>query len=747
MASTQGTSARVQRLTSLAAITLVAVTIGLSFGRVFDGRASTVRLVGMGVASGVIAWAFERRGLLVATVASAILVVVGLGLAVFPSSTWYGLPTLETLRAMGAAAIEVGEQARLQIAPAPPVTPLLFASTTAVWAAVFSCHSLAIRAGSPLMSLVPPAALVVFADSVLEDLVRPMYGVAFLLAAMSVLFADSLRRVQGWGPVWNGPGRRDRLVPTAGRGARRIAGAAVAVAVAAPVIVPGFGGRAVIDLSAINGEGGVRVSTLVSMASELTRGQEQEVFRVRTDTESYWRMVGLEYFDGVRWQRTDEPSVAVAAGQTLGEPPAGRTITQTFEVTNDLLFPEIPTAYQATSIDLDGDVSWFANSQTALINGNLEPGDTYTVTSVYVAPTPEDLRQVPFADAPDPSLTQLPQGISARIATLARSWTDGATTMYDQVYAIQRHLLSDGYIYDTDVSFREDAATILEFLELTKRGFCQQFSTAMAMLLRSIGIPARIAVGFTRGDPLPGEQGWSVTTDDLHAWVEVPFEGYGWLAFEPTPGRANPTAATYASRSFAETCTTQTAGCGEGTGTQTGPGGGTGRNDPKRGFGVEGDPGLAPLGASGSFEVGRSLTWWLSIALVAALAIALVVLLAWPFVRRARRRRAIRRAGPAPRALVLAIYDGCCRDARDLGMARAPGETPEEYAWRLASVIPVATESVGRLSRSAERAAYGPRELSSEDVLDAEADAGEIVRSLEELRTWRDRLPRRRPAA
>ncbi|MEX0985067.1 MAG: transglutaminaseTgpA domain-containing protein [Actinomycetota bacterium] len=747
MASTQGTSARVQRLTSLAAITLVAVTIGLSFGRVFDGRASTVRLVGMGVASGVIAWAFERRGLLVATVASAILVVVGLGLAVFPSSTWYGLPTLETLRAMGAAAIEVGEQARLQIAPAPPVTPLLFASTTAVWAAVFSCHSLAIRAGSPLMSLVPPAALVVFADSVLEDLVRPMYGVAFLLAAMSVLFADSLRRVQGWGPVWNGPGRRDRLVPAAGRGARRIAGAAVAVAVAAPVIVPGFGGRAVIDLSAINGEGGVRVSTLVSMASELTRGQEQEVFRVRTDTESYWRMVGLEYFDGVRWQRTDEPSVAVAPGQTLGEPPEGRTITQTFEVTNDLLFPEIPTAYQATSIDLDGDVSWFANSQTALINGNLEPGDTYTVTSVYVAPTPEDLRQVPFADAPDPSLTQLPQGVSARIAILARSWTEGATTMYDQVYAIQRHLLSDGYIYDTDVSFREDAATILEFLELTKRGFCQQFSTAMAMLLRSIGIPARIAVGFTRGDPLPGEQGWSVTTDDLHAWVEVPFEGYGWLAFEPTPGRANPTAATYASRSFAQSCETSAAGCGASSGPREGPGGGTGLNDPKRGFGVEGDPGLAPLGGSGSFDAGRSVTWWLSIALVAALAIALAVLLAWPFVRRARRRRAIRRAGPAPRALVLAIYDACCRDARDLGVPRAPGETPEEYAWRLASVIPVATESVGRLSRLAERAAYGPRELSSEDVLDAEADAGEIVRSLAELRTWRDRLPRRRPAA
>ena len=72
------------------------------------------------------------------------------------------------------------------------------------------------------MALVPPAALVVFADSVLEDTIRPMYGVALPAGRRwRVLFADSLRRVQGWGPVWSGPGRRARLLPAAGRGARR----------------------------------------------------------------------------------------------------------------------------------------------------------------------------------------------------------------------------------------------------------------------------------------------------------------------------------------------------------------------------------------------------------------------------------------------------------------------------------------------------------------------------------------------
>ena len=155
MAHPPGTSARVQRLSSLAAIVLVAVSVALAFGRVFEGGMSSVRLVALGVTSAILSWAFERRSLLLSTLASGALLVVGLGLAVFPSTTWYGLPTAATLSAMANAAIQVGEQARLQIAPAPPVAPLLFAAGTAVWAAVFSCHSLAFRAGSPLLSLVP----------------------------------------------------------------------------------------------------------------------------------------------------------------------------------------------------------------------------------------------------------------------------------------------------------------------------------------------------------------------------------------------------------------------------------------------------------------------------------------------------------------------------------------------------------------------------------------------------------------
>jgi hypothetical protein len=132
------------------------------------------------------------------------------------------------LRAVGEAAGQVGEEARLRVSPTEPIDPLVMAGLVGVWAALFSCHALAFRAGSPLLALVPPLALIVFADSVLEEVVRPVYGVLFLVAGLAVVFADAMRRLEGWGPIWAGPGRTTRLLPSAGRGARRIAVAAVA---------------------------------------------------------------------------------------------------------------------------------------------------------------------------------------------------------------------------------------------------------------------------------------------------------------------------------------------------------------------------------------------------------------------------------------------------------------------------------------------------------------------------------------
>ena len=90
--------------------------------------------------------------------------------------------------------------------------------------------------------------------------------------------------------------------------------------------------------------------------------------------------------------------------------------------------------------------------------------------------------------------------------------------------------------------------SLMQFLTETKTGFCQQFATAMAAMLRSLGIPARVAVGFTRGDYDEGSGLYTVSSHDAHTWVEVRFPTYGWIPFEPTPGPRNPAAATYQPR-------------------------------------------------------------------------------------------------------------------------------------------------------------------------------------------------------
>lgn len=722
MAHPQGSTGRVQRLTSLVAMLAVAVAIALAFGRVFDGGGITGTLLITGVATALLAWALERRSLLVTTLAEVALLLVLLGILVFRETTWWLLPGLDTLRAIGEAVGQVGEQARLQVAPAPPVVPLVFATIAAVWAAVFSCHALAFRAASPMLALIPPAALIVFADSVLDDLIRPIYGLWLLVAALAVLFADSLRRMQGWGPIWGGPGRSDRLVPGAGRNARKVAGAAIAVAIIAPFLVPGFGGRAVFDISSIGRDDGVALSALVSMASQLNSGEPKDVFEVQADVASYWRMTALEEFDGVTWVPSEATTVPVEPGAPLPGLTEGETTTQTFTLSEDMLFPWLPTTYRPITVDIPGEASWNPDTETVLVDAPLREGDVYTVTSTYVAPTPEDLAVGQIADGTDPVLVALPPETPATVGELARSWTADAENDYQAIMAIQGRLTGSEFQYETDVAYREDINTIVDFLTVSRRGFCQQFATAMAMLLRSIGIPARVAVGFTDGDPLPGEERWQVSTEDYHAWVEVPFEGYGWLAFEPTKGRTNPLGAIYNDPETIECgrfCERPDGGPGDDVASDN-------PNEPVPEFSNVGDGfigDLTPLSTGERWL--RTFGPWLA-------GVAILGVLVWLGLRWRRRRAALALAQTAPREAIVSTYRTFAKRAGAAGALRLSGETPEEYAERLGEVLEDPAP-LTRLTRITTAAAYGPRDPSTDDALDAIADANDAVRAVRRL--------------
>ena len=756
MARTQGTSARTQRLIAGVATVLVAATAAIALGRVFKGNPPTLRLFTAGVASAVIAALLERRNLVLATILSAAGLAIAIGLLVFPDMTWFGLPTMETLQAVIHAAGRVGEQARVQVAPSPPLAPLMLAGLAGTWAAVFAAHSLAFRAGSPLLALVPPVALVGFADSVLEDVVRPIFGLLFLVAATALLFADGLRRVQGWGPVWTAPGRAARLDVAAGRGARRVAAATIMVAAIAPIVLPGFGARGVIDFSSSDDDR-VRIDPLVSVQASLTRDEVASVFEVEADIGRYWRMVALPNFDGRVWSPEAEPAtVPIVSGTELPTSTPltdpGETTEVTFTTTSELALPWLPLPYPPVSTDapLEG-MRWDPHGGSISLESGVDPGVTYTAVANVVQPTPDELRDE------DPAATEeavrhivVPPDLPDEIAETALRWSQGAETPYDQIIAIQDHFTDAAeFTYNADVPATSSDTAMVEFLKVTKEGFCQQFSSTMAAMLRTLGIPARLAVGFTPGARTGPSETLTVTTENAHSWVEVLFPSFGWVPFEPTPNRQNLDAYPHLDPDAAQACVKPDgSACGGGRGESQGDPGPTAatsaflregvRVDLSGLRGARGSGGLVASGVANAAPDPGPFT--ARNALGAALAIGAIGGALVPPVRALRRRRRLRKAGPTPRSLILTTYDVFEDRAAELGHARAPGQTLEEYRYAVETSGVAVDGDLVRLTRLATDAAYAAREPGRQQADEATRMSQAVVRAMRRQAGWSQRV-------
>jgi hypothetical protein len=139
------------------------------------------------------------------------------------------------------------------------------------------------------------------------------------------------------------------------------------------------------------------------------------------------------------------------------------------------------------------------------------------------------------SSGPDPAAdARIRQSPYGDVLGLARRLARGQPTTYDVVRSIERHLRRN-YAYSEQPPAREHP--LAAFLLEDRTGYCQQFSGAMALMLRMNGIPARVATGFAPGVREPGGR-WRVRDLDAHSWVEVHFTGVGWVAFDPTPASA-----------------------------------------------------------------------------------------------------------------------------------------------------------------------------------------------------------------
>lgn len=263
-----------------------------------------------------------------------------------------------------------------------------------------------------------------------------------------------------------------------------------------------------------------------------------------------------------------------------------------------------------------------------------------------------------------------------RVYALAQELREGATTPYAYVRAVERHL-ADGFTYSE--SPPERRVPLDAFLFTDRLGYCQQFSGAMALLLRMGGVPARVATGFSPGELDRERDEYVVRDTDAHSWVEVYFPQIGWVAFDPTPSEAPAR-----SRELG----TAPALPGEQTPADPGPA-------PERDLAPEPVGPLDVTEEEGGQGVPAAVLWFVALLVVGAGAVGVVTL----------RRNVARDRAPVQMAL-----DDLERAMRRIGQPLPPGSTLGALGRRFAG-----TPGEPYL-RSLERARYGPADSRGPDA-------------------------------
>ena len=337
-------------------------------------------------------------------------------------------------------------------------------------------------------------------------------------------------------------------MPRPPRGAALVGGSATLLAVTVPVIVPGLD-VALLDLGRGAGGGGdINVTNpMVSMRDDLVRGPDRPVLRVRTDDRrpAYLRIATLTTFADGEWRAGDRkvPDNQTADGEMpplVGVSPTVPRQEHEYDVRTFDSFDSrwLPTQPHISRIEADGDWRYDLSTMDFIAGEEdlLAADMSYSFTSVDLDLTSDELIDASGAvTGVDDRYQELPDDLDDGIADLAEQVTRHADSDFERAVALQRWFRSDRFTYDTEVDLDSSADDITAFLQPgNRRGFCQQFATAMAVMARELDIPARVSVGFLRPERVGAEE-WEYSTHDLHAWPELYFTGFGWVSFEPTP--------------------------------------------------------------------------------------------------------------------------------------------------------------------------------------------------------------------
>jgi len=473
-------------------------------------------------------------------------------------------------------------------------------------------------------------------------------------------------------------------------------------------------------------------STFVEFGRAMTLGgavnlSNTPILEVQAAEPHYWRAVAYDRYLGGGWLNTDDLQVTLQPNDPRLTPvpyTAQYEFTHSFRMleagedivffSGELLRNSLLVRARWSAVPLAGGQQGATVSMLESTR-SLRRNESYTSLSLVSAASAQQLRNA-GTDYPDwvtARYLQLPRSVPERVRTLAREIVKGATTPYDQAIVIQDYLRR--ITYDQYINAPPAGADAVDwFLFENRRGYCDYYASAMAVMCRILGIPARISQGYTPGEYIASSRSYLVRQLDAHAWPEVYFPGYGWIEFEPTssePVLARPEDST----------------------SPLLPGLGT----PIPVAGEEDEDKFGPDEAAGDqdiveVEVATQLPWYRRLlypvlALLGAGAIALLLFLIWWYV-------GLRGLSPAA-----SIYEQMRRLGGLLGVPHQQHQTPAEYGESLSQVLSQSREDVRYIIVQYVKQRFGKRGLN-------EAETQQLQERWSKLRwlMWRQALKPRR---
>jgi transglutaminase-like putative cysteine protease len=668
----------------------------------------------------------------------------------FPETTAWGLPTTETLRAVGDDVSSAWSLFGRVRAPAPVENGFVVTTAAVVWVIAFLADWAAFRVSATFEAVLPATTLFVFAAALGGDS-SPVASAALFAVAALIYVLLHRTAIEERTARWAGGHRRQGRWSLVSTGVALTAGAVIAGSIAGPRL-PGADADAMLAWRDINDDEPTRVvlSPMVSLQTKILEQPNVEVFTVRSERSSYWRLTALDEFDGEIWRSSYSTDDADGELPRAIDPASdGETVDQ--EITIDALASVwLPAALEPVALEPGPDQSavYDESSSTLMVDREVATSDgySYTVTSEIPEWTADELRtassEIP-AEIADRFLP-LPESFPEQAAAEAATITEGTTTPYDRALALQNYFRSDRFTYDREVGAGHSNEALLQFLFETRRGYCEQFSAAFAALARSVGLPARVAVGFTPGvqddnDPTL----FRVRGVHAHAWPEVYLGEYGWVPFEPTITRGPPRAQNWLGIEEEQDTTTGGAAI-----TDPDPlGGDTGSDAPSASGDESREPGagigegaVASGGASDPESeplLARVVEDTAPAAGISVAAYLLLVPLAILVQHVLRRRRA---RSPADR--VRLGWRISTEGAMETGVRLPPWMTVAEKAEAMAAAFPDSAPAIADLARRMEVVAYAESAPTAEQLASVERDWAAIQADINQRQGWPRRILR-----